>query len=97
MSNPEIARGGEKPFDLAVLCMTSDKFVRQHRSSGREARRMLIAHFKDFANQFLVRTLEALGKQGTASPDPEGTVCGPSTPAYTMPMPGEWMRFQAVP
>jgi len=47
-----------------------------------------------FANRFLVRTREAIGNVG---PGPEGTVCGPSTPAYTMPMPGEWMRFKTMP
>jgi hypothetical protein len=44
-----------------------------------------------------VRTREAIEKQRTAGPGPEGTVCGPSSPAYTMPMPSEWMRFRAVP
>ena len=44
------------------------------------------------ANGFLRKTRDAL--QGQATAGPEGTVCGPSSPGWTMPMPGEWMRFK---
>ena len=44
------------------------------------------------ANGFLRKTRDALQGQETAGP--EGTVCGPSSPGWTMPMPGEWMRFK---
>jgi hypothetical protein len=115
---PVLDAGDDKPFDLAVLCMASYTFVRQHPESILGAVKpghVVIAHYEDFfqdraypvrfvaplidslANRFLVRTREALERQGTAGPGPEGTVCGPSSPAYTMPMPGEWMRFRVVP
>jgi hypothetical protein len=112
---PVLDAGDSKPFDLAVLCMASYTFVRQHPESILGAVKplhILISHYEDFfqdraypvrfvfplinslANRFLVRTREAIEKQETVGPGPEGTVCGPSTPAYTMPMPGEWMRFR---
>lgn len=76
-------------------------------------RHVLIAHYEDFfrdrrkpvrfvfplsnaaANRFLRRTQDALS--GSATKGPEGTVCGPSGPAFTMPMPGEWLRFRVEP
>jgi len=112
---PVLDAGDDKPFDLAVLCMASYTFVRNHPEfilGTVKPRHVLIAHYEDFfqnraypvrfvfplidslANRFLVRTREAIEKQGTLGPGPEGTVCGPSTRAYTMPMPGEWMRFR---
>jgi L-ascorbate metabolism protein UlaG (beta-lactamase superfamily) len=54
------------------------------------------------ANAFLARLTGALEGAGTAAgggppaAGPLGSVCGPSGPGYTMPLPGEWMRF-AVP
>lgn len=112
---PVLDAGDKKSFDLAVLCMASYTFVRQHPEfilGAVQPRHVLIGHYEDFfqdraypvrfvfplinslANRFLVRTREAIEKQKTVGPGPEGTVCGPSTPAYTMPMPGEWMRFR---
>jgi hypothetical protein len=113
---PVLEAGDDKPFDLAVLCMASYTFVRQHPESilgAVKPRHVLIAHYEDFfqdraypvrfvfpltnflANRFLARTREALGKQEIVGPGPEGKVCGPSSPDYTMPMPGEWLRFKA--
>jgi hypothetical protein len=77
-----------------------------------QPRHVLVTHYEDFfsdtrksvrfvfpltsgaADRFLVRTKTALA--GWARKGPEGTVCGPSSQDFTMPMPGEWMRF-AVP
>lgn len=76
-------------------------------------RHVLIAHYEDFfrdlrkpvrfvfpltngaAERFLVRTMTALA--GVERKGPEGTVCGPSGQDFTMPMPGEWMRFAVSP
>lgn len=44
------------------------------------------------ANNFLRKTQDAL--QGRDLAGPEGTVCGPSSPGWTMPVPGEWIRFK---
>ena len=115
---PVLDAGDKKSFDLAVLCMASYTFVREHPEFILDAvkpRHVLVGHYEDFfqnraypvrfvfplinplANRFLVRAREAIAKQQAVGPGPEGTVCGPSTPAYTMPMPGEWMRFKVVP
>jgi hypothetical protein len=76
-------------------------------------RHVLIAHYEDFfrdrskpvrfvfpltdaaANRFLQRTRDAMS--GLTTKGPEGTVCGPSGPSFTMPMPGEWIRFRVEP
>ncbi|HEY0553395.1 MAG TPA: hypothetical protein VGG20_03960 [Thermoanaerobaculia bacterium] len=34
-----------------------------------------------------------LGCEGSSGAGPTGQVCGPSGPRWTMPLPGEWMRF----
>ena len=75
-----------------------------------QPRHVLVTHYENFfrntskpirfvstlsnasANRFLRRTEDALKNLEAAGP--EGTVCGPSTPGWTMPMPGEWMRFK---
>jgi hypothetical protein len=75
-----------------------------------QPRHVLVTHYEDFfrdtrkpvrfvfpltsgaADRFLVRTRAALA--GGETKGPEGTVCGPSGPAFTMPMPGEWIRFE---
>jgi hypothetical protein len=101
-------------YDLAVLCMASYIFVRDHPESIlralKQPRHVLVTHYENFfqdraypvrfvfpltdflANHFLRRTRAAL--QGVATRGPEGTVCGPSTSGWTMPMPGEWVRFR---
>lgn len=73
-------------------------------------RHVLVIHYEDFfqdrtdpvrfvfpwinseANRFLARTRKAL--QGLPTQGPEGRVCGPSSSGWTMPMPGEWVRFR---
>jgi len=103
-----------KPFDLAVLCMASYQFVRNHPGAilgDVKPRHVLVTHYEDFfqnraypvrfvafltngsVDRFLRRTRDAV--QGRETAGPEGTVCGPSNPVSTMPMPGEWMRFKA--
>lgn len=75
-----------------------------------KARHVLVTHYESFfrdrdrpfrfvpfltnrsANGFLGKTREAL--QGLETAGPEGTVCGPSSQGWTMPMPGEWVRFK---
>ena len=46
------------------------------------------------ANGFLGKVRDRLQSQEQPTAGPEGTVCGPSSPGWTMPMPGEWMRFK---
>ena len=46
------------------------------------------------ANRFMARTRDALEKSKMPTQGPEGPVCGPSSSGWTMPMPGEWMRFR---
>ena len=116
-ANPKgvgVPTGPKEPYDLAVLCMASYTFVRDHPGSilgALKPRHVLVIHYEDFfrdraypvrfvfpltdllADHFLVRTREAL--QGVATRGPEGTVCGPSSPEWTMPMPGEWVKFRA--
>ena len=73
-------------------------------------RHVLVIHYEDFfqdrsdpvrfafplanseANRFLRRTRDALGDATTQGP--EGRVCGPSSSGWTMPVPGEWVRFR---
>ncbi|MFL6232172.1 MAG: MBL fold metallo-hydrolase, partial [Thermoanaerobaculia bacterium] len=107
--------GPRESYDLAVLCMASYIFVRDHPGSilgALKPRHVLVTHYEDFfrdraypvrfvfpltdflANRFLRRTRAAL--QGVAARGPENPrqVCGPSTSEWTMPMPGEWVRFR---
>lgn len=100
-------------FDLAVICMASHQFVRNHPGAilgDVKPRHVLVTHYESFfqdrgrpvkfvplltngsANGFLGRTRDALKELEVSAP--EGTVCGPSTPGYTMPMPREWIRFK---
>lgn len=46
------------------------------------------------ANGFLRRTRDALGETETEPRGPDATVCGAGSPGWTMPMPGEWLRFR---
>ena len=103
------------PYNLAVLCMASFQYVRNHPGSilgHLEPRHVLVTHYEDFlrdpskpvrfvsgltgfeANRFLRRTRDALG--GLETEGPEGKVCGPSTSGWTMPRPGEWVRFRVA-
>jgi hypothetical protein len=72
-------------------------------------RHVLVTHYEDFfrdpqkplrfvplltdrlANEFLGRVRTALA--GTQTAGPVDSVCGPSSIAATMPLPGEWLRF----
>lgn len=73
-------------------------------------RHVLVTHYEDFfragdrpvrfvplltdgsANRFLARVGQAM--KGLETIPPEGPVCGPASPASTMPIPGEWVRFR---
>lgn len=46
------------------------------------------------ANRFMARTRDALDKAKVETRGPESPVCGPSSPGWTMPRPGEWVRFR---
>lgn len=46
------------------------------------------------ANRFMARTRKALEEAEVETRGPEGRVCGPSSSGWTMPMPGEWVRFR---
>ena len=46
------------------------------------------------ANRFMARTRDALDRAKVETRGPESPVCGPSSPGWTMPMPGEWVRFR---
>jgi L-ascorbate metabolism protein UlaG (beta-lactamase superfamily) len=44
-------------------------------------------------DRYLRTICEELGCEGPPGAGPTGDVCGPSGPRWTMPLPGEWMRF----
>lgn len=112
---PQFETKDERCYDLAVLCMASFQFVKQHPESilGRlKPRHVLVTHYENFfrstrkpvhfvlfltdgfANRFLHRTRDALRLNGVETAGPEGAVCGASSSGWTMPMPGEWLRFR---
>jgi len=45
---------------------------------------------------YLKTVCDRLGCEAPSGASPTNPVCGPSGPRWTMPLPGEWMRF-AVP
>lgn len=104
----------EPGYDLAVLCMASFQFVKNHPGGILEAlrpRHVLVTHYENFsrgpekplqfvtlltnggANRFLDRVRTSVSDGGARGPTAE--VCGPSSRVSTMPLPGEWLRFQA--
>ena len=46
-------------------------------------------------DRYLGKICEVLGCDGPSGAGPVNPVCGPSGPRWTMPLPGEWMRFPA--
>lgn len=104
---------GDKPeYDLAVLCMASFRYVKNHPGGilgNLHPKHVLVTHYEDFfrdpqkplrfvplltdrlANEFLGRVRKSLA--GTQTAGPVDRVCGPSSAAATMPLPGEWLRF----
>jgi len=46
-------------------------------------------------DRYLRKICEVLGCDGPSGAGPVTPVCGPSGPRWTMPLPGEWMRFPA--
>jgi hypothetical protein len=48
------------------------------------------------ANRFFFRARRAMRDWEAETVGPEGSVCGPSSRSWTMPMPGEWLRFRAA-
>lgn len=103
-------------YDLAVLCMASFRFVKNH-PAGILARlhpaHVLVTHYENFADRagaplrfvplltnrgasfFLDKVRTSVDETGARGPTAE--VCGPSSRVFTMPLPGEWLRFQASP
>jgi xanthine dehydrogenase iron-sulfur cluster and FAD-binding subunit A len=47
-----------------------------------------------WANRFFHRARRAMTPWQSETVGPEGAVCGPSTPGWTMPVPGEWVKFR---
>jgi L-ascorbate metabolism protein UlaG (beta-lactamase superfamily) len=45
------------------------------------------------ADFYLSTVCDRLGCKGPSGASPINPVCGPSSPRWTMPLPGEWMRF----
>lgn len=111
VGHPSFETSDSHPYDLAVLCMASFRFVKNHPESilGRlQARHVLVTHYEDFfrrsgkplrfvfpmpsrwANDFLTRVKSTLREPFEP---PEGFVCGPSSEASTLPLPGEWLHF----
>jgi glyoxylase-like metal-dependent hydrolase (beta-lactamase superfamily II) len=46
--------------------------------------------------RFLGRVRDGVARGGQATRGPVGRVCGPSSAASTMPLPGEWLRFAVL-
>lgn len=54
-----------------------------------------VSLLSDFwANRFFLRARRAMSGWDSGTVGPEGTVCGPSSRSWTMPVPGEWLRFR---
>jgi hypothetical protein len=84
--HPEFILGKLKPRHVLV---THYESFFQDRS---EPVRFVFPLANSEANRFLRRTRDALHDLPTQGP--EGRVCGPSSSGWTMPMPGEWVRFR---
>lgn len=86
--HPEYILGGLRPRH--VLVTHYEDFFR----STRKSVRFVFPLSSGAADRFLRRTKSSLARPDLQGPD--GTVCGPSAPGWTMPMPGEWMRFPVL-
>jgi hypothetical protein len=63
------------------------------RAGGKPVRFVtLLTNF--WANRYFLRARRAMSEWEPETVGPEGNVCGPSCRNWTMPMPGEWMRFR---
>jgi hypothetical protein len=101
-------------YDLAVLCMASFKYVKNHPGGILDRlhpRHVLVTHYENFsrgpdksvqfvtlltnsaANLFLSKVRTSVSESDAQGPTAD--VCGPSSRVSTMPLPGEWLRFQA--
>lgn len=113
---PEFEDASEPGYDLAILCMASSQFVKNHPGGILDRlhpRHVLVTHYESFsrgpedafrfvplltngaANRFLGKVRTAVDESDTRGP--AAGVCGPSSRVSTMPLPGEWIRFQASP
>jgi hypothetical protein len=64
------------------------------RAGGKPVR--FVTFLTDFwANRYFHRARRAMSGWEAETVGPEGDVCGPSCRSWTMPVPGEWMRFRA--
>jgi hypothetical protein len=84
--HPEYILGGLHPRH--VLVTHYEDFFRNTRKSAR----FVFPLSNGAADRFLRRMKSSLPQQDLQGPD--GTVCGPSAPGWTMPRAGEWMRFR---
>jgi hypothetical protein len=111
---PDFLEADPRGYDLAVLCMASSQFVKNHPGGILDKlrpRHVLVTHYENFArdSQDPLRFVPLLTNSGanrflgtvraslSAEPSrgPVDSVCGPSSPVSTMPLPGEWLRFRA--
>ncbi|MFL6201326.1 MAG: MBL fold metallo-hydrolase [Thermoanaerobaculia bacterium] len=113
---PDFEDASQPGYDLAVLCMASFNFVKNHPGGILDKlhpRHVLVTHYENFArgpqqslrfvplltnggaNFFLGKVRTSVDETGARGPTAE--VCGPSSRVSTMPLPGEWLRFQALP
>ncbi len=111
---PALPEADAHGYDLAVLCMASFKYVKNHPGGildRLQPRHVMVTHYENFsrgpdkslqfvtlltnraANRFLGTVRASLSAE--QSRGPVDSVCGPSSPVSTMPLPGEWLRFRA--
>ncbi|HVG11317.1 MAG TPA: MBL fold metallo-hydrolase [Thermoanaerobaculia bacterium] len=113
---PAFADAFEPGYDLAILCMASFKYVKNHPGGILDRlhpRHVMVTHYENFSRgpdkslQFVTLLTNGaanlfLGKVRTSVSEsdaqgPTADICGPSSRVSTMPLPGEWLRFQASP
>jgi hypothetical protein len=110
-------RTGDRPVDVAVLCMPSHWEVEGYPERLLErtrARHSMVIHYEDFlrprgtplrfvplltdrrAADFLGSVRDEMAGDNHAVRGPNPCCCGPCGPAWSMPLPGEWLRFDAI-
>jgi hypothetical protein len=111
---PALPEADAHGYDLALLCMASFKYVKNHPGGildRLQPRHVMVTHYENFsrgpdkslqfvtlltnsaANRFLGKVRTSVSESDAQGPT--AGVCGPSSRVSTMPLPGEWLRFQA--
>lgn len=106
----ELTENGPR-FDLAVFCLPSYTLVKDAPGwllGKLQPRHVLVTHYEDFFQsrdrRFVTlmtrrkadRYLDQIETRLKEPRGPIGDVCGPSAPAWTMPLPGEALTFEAA-